>query len=194
MNKGSLLVFPFLLSANLLLGQGLDSGTQTLEPPRSRCHIFVDYQFIWTLEMVQEEDETPTPVVNIVTFTKGQWDLRPQQVHLFANRRREAVVKRFSIDTGVAGDPYIAQYMKVLGESFIGMDLVGDFEGFDELSQVSFDLAENRFILEPVDCFQFDTVVGKINQINFDSPDLRQDYSVLKLSLFGKREARRQHY
>jgi hypothetical protein len=176
------------------VGQVTNLPAQSDTPEKSRCHVFIDYQFIWTLEMVQGDGGTTIPVVNIVTFLKGQWDLRPEQVHLFANRRREAKIKRFSIDTGVAGDPYIVQYMKVIGDSFIGMDLVGEFEGFEELSQVYFDLAEYRFMLEPIDCFQFETLVGKINQINFDSPNLRQDYSVLKISLRGKREARRRHY
>jgi len=180
------LIFLLFISADLL--------GQPSEPEKSRCHVFIDYQFIWTLELVESDNETVVPVVNIITFVKGQWDLRPEQVHLFANRRREAEIKKFSIDTGVAGDPYIVQYLKVLGESFIGLDLIGDFEGFEELSQVQIDLGDNRFKLKPIDCFQYENLVGKINQINFDSPDLRQDYSVLKIDLYGTREAIRQHY
>ena len=190
MNKVLLLLVFLSLEADTLAQTQADRT----EPQKSRCHVFIDYQFIWTLEMVDGEAGTPTPVVNIVTFLDGQWDLRPKQVHLFANRRREAEIKRFSLDTGVAGDPYLVQYLKVLGESFIGMDLVGDFSGFEELSQVSFDLGDDRFVLEPVDCLQYETIVERINQVNFDSPDLRQDYSVLNLSLYGKREARRRHY
>jgi len=176
------------------MGQDTPVGVQPTESQKSRCHVFIDYQFIWTLEMVEEESETTTPVVNIVTFIKGQWDLRPEQVHLHASRRREATIKRFSIDTGVAGEPYEVPYLKVLGESFIGMDLVGEFQGFEELSQVYVDLADNRFVLEAIDCFQYESLVSKVNQINFDSPDLRQDYSTLKITPHGKREARRQHY
>jgi hypothetical protein len=194
MNKALLLVFFLSWGTNVPLGKAQDLAQQPAKPEKSRCHVFIDYQFIWTLEMVQGESEAAIPVVNIVTFTKGQWDLRPEQVHLFADRRREAKIKRFSIDTGVAGEPYVVQYMKVLGESFIGIDLIGEFQGFEELSKVYFDLGDNRFLLEPIDCFQYETLVGKINQVNFDSPDLRQDYSVLKVSLYGKREARRRHY
>jgi hypothetical protein len=190
MNWLSLFAILLLPSAALPGGQEPDPN----QPERSRCHVFIDYQFIWTLEMVEAEGEPAIPVVNIVTFAKGQWDLRPEQVHLFANRRREAEVKRFSIDTGVAGEPYVVSYLKVQGESFIGMDLTGDFSGFEELSQVAFDLGDNRFILEPIDCLQYENLVGKINQVNFDSPNLRQDYSVLKIGLHGKREARRIHY
>jgi hypothetical protein len=184
MKKALLLVC--LVSTNLL--------GQPAELQKSRCHVFIDYQFIWTLEMVEGENDTIIPVVNIVTFAKGQWDFRPEQVHLLADRGREAKIERFAIDTGVAEDPYVVQYLKVLGESFIGMDLEGEFQGFEELSQVYIDLADSRFVLEAIDCFQYETLVGKINQVNFDSPDLRQDYSVLKLGLHGKREALRKHY
>jgi hypothetical protein len=167
---------------------------ETADPPKSRCHVFIDYQFIWTLEMVESDAGQVVPVVNIITFAEGQWDLRPGQVHLFRSKRREAEVERFSIDTGVAADPYVVQYLKVLGESFIGLDLVGDFNGFEELTSVSFDLGNSRFTLDPIDCAQYERLVNQINLINFDSPDLRQDYSVLKIRPLGKREARRQHY
>ena len=178
-----------------LQGQfGTEEGAEPNGIQKSSCHLFIDYQFIWTVEMVEGESGTVVPVVNVITFSKGQWDLRPEQIHLHKNRRSEAEIRRFSIDTGVAGEPYEVTYLKVLGESFIGMDLIGEFEGFEELSQVYIDLADSRFVLEAVDCFEYETLVGKINQINFDSPDLRQDYSVLKLGLQGKREARRQHY
>jgi hypothetical protein len=182
MKKGLLL---FCLLSNSLFGQ---------DTVKSRCHLFIDYQFIWTLEMVDGEGGTAVPVVNIVTFKKGQWDLRPEQIHLMANRHQEAEIKRFSIDTGVAGEPYLVQYLKVLGESFIGMDLVGDFRGFEELRQVNIDLGGNRFTLEALDCLEFGNLIEKVNQVNFESPDLRQDFSVLKITPHGRREARRRHY
>jgi hypothetical protein len=195
MKKSSLLV-PLILAILFCGGFAAvhsQGQTETAEAMKSRCHVFVDYQFIWTVEMVEGEYGI-VPVVNIITFSKGQWDLRPEQIHLHKNRRREAEIERFSIDTGVAGEPYEVPYLKVLGESFIGMDLIGEFDGFEELSKVYIDLADNRFVLEAVDCFQYETLVGKINQINFDSPDLRQDFSVLKLRLHGRREARRRHF
>ena len=181
------LLLLFLFAGEVILAQ-------TVEPPKSRCHVFIDYQFIWTLEMVESDAGQIVPVVNIITFAEGQWDLRPEQVHLFRSKRVEAEVERFSIDTGVATDPYVVQYLKVLGESFIGLDLVGDFNGFEELSRVYFDLGSNRFTLAPIDCMQYERLVNRINQINFDSPDLRQDYSVLKIRPRGKREAIRRHY
>ncbi len=113
---------------------------------------------------------------------------------LVKGRRREAEVEKFSIDTGVPGEPYVVQYLKVHGESFIGLDLKGDFEGYSELKEVSIDLGNNRFILERIDCLAFEALAQRINQVNFESPDLHQDYEVLKIELMGKREARRKRY
>jgi hypothetical protein len=156
--------------------------------------VFIDYQFIWTLEMVKRPGGDSVPVLNIITFKDGEWDLRPEQVHLEDRRRREIEVEKFSIDTGVPGEPYVVQYMKVHGESFIGLDLKGDFGGLHELKEVSIDLGNDRFILEPVDCLAFEGIAHKINQVNFESPDLHQDYEVLEIELRGRREARRKRY
>ncbi|UCF35414.1 MAG: hypothetical protein JSU96_11225, partial [Acidobacteriota bacterium] len=148
-----------------------------------------------TLELVQPPGGGASiPVLNIVTFVEGQWDLRPDQLHLMNDRGREAEIKRMSIDTGVPGEPYIVQYLKVQGDSFIGLDLVGEFEGFDQLTEVSIDLGESRFRLKPVDCLDFEGLVHRINQVSFESPDLHQDYEVLGIELIGTREARRRYY
>jgi hypothetical protein len=160
---------------------------------QSRCHVFIDYQFIWTLEVVSDYQGNSTPILNIVTIVDGQWDLRPNQIHLKEGNRREFEIERFSIDTGV-GDGLQRKYLKVLGESFIGIDLQGEFQQLDELTEVSIELGNDVFVLEPVDCLRFETIVHQVNQINYDSPDIRQDYDVLKIDVLGKREARRRFY
>jgi hypothetical protein len=72
------------------------------------------------------------------------------------------------------------------------LDLAGDFEGFHELSEAAIDLGDHRFVLQPIDCLDFEALAERINQVNVDSPDLRQDYAVLKIDLMGRLEARRQ--
>ena len=160
----------------------------------SACHIFIDHQFIWTLEVTRTAGGSAAPILNIITFVEGQWDLRPTQIHLVNEQKREAEIEKFSIDTGIIEDPYFLRYLKVQGDSFIGLDLLGDFEGFETLRQVSIELGDNRFILEPVDCLDFERIAHQINQINYDSPDIRQDYEVLEIPLRGRREARRLFY
>jgi hypothetical protein len=160
----------------------------------SRCHVFIDYDFIWTLEMVKPGDGSAVPILNIITFGEGEWDFRPEHIHIMKDRRREAQIDRFSIDTGVPGEPYGVPYLKVLGDSFIGMDLIGDFQGFEEPRQISIDLGNNRFTLEPVDCLEYENIAHRINQVNFETPDIHQDYEILGIETMGKREARRQYY
>ena len=160
----------------------------------SGCHLFIDYQFLWTLEIVSNPGGGPIPILNIITFDTGEWDFRPVQIHILSNTGTEAKVERFSIDTGVPGEPYIVHYLKVLGNSFIGMDLKGDFEGYDQVKEVSIELGDTRFVLEPIDCLEYENVAQKINLINYESPNIREDYEVLKIEFKGKREARRRFY
>jgi len=171
------------------------AALQALETPaESACHLFIDYRFIWTLEIIIQPNKSPVPILNIITFTDGEWDLRPNQIHLVSKTGAEAEVERFSIDTGVPGDPYVVHYLKVLGNSFIGMDLLGDFRGFDQVKEASIELGDTQFILEAVDCLEFENIAYRINQVNYDSPDIRQDFEVLKIEFKGKRKARRRFY
>jgi hypothetical protein len=155
----------------------------------SRCHVFVDYENIWTLEMVETRSGERVPILNIITFTSGEWELRPQQIHIYNNRGREARIDRFSIDTGIADEPYLTPVLRVLANSFIGVDLVGRFRGFEEPQRVTIDLGEHRFELVPIPCLEYDTLAEKINGVNFDSPNIREDFAVLRLEPMGKRAA-----
>ena len=157
-------------------------------PASSRCHIFVDYENIWTLEMVQDSDRKRTPILNVITFQEGEQALRPRQVHLFNQKGKEAKVKKFSLDTGVPDEPYTTNFIKVLDRSFIGLDLKGNFGDFAEPSQVDIDLGELRFELQAIDCEEFEILAEKINNINVDSPDIKEDFCLLKIEHVGKKE------
>jgi len=191
---GILTAWLFLSVAPSLAAQAPIPAEPETPPKSSACHVFIDNQFIWTLEVTRTASGSPAPILNIITFIEGQWDLRPSQIHLVNDHKREAEIEKFSIDTGIIEDPYYLRYLKVQGGSFIGLDLLGDFEGFEALRQVVIELGDSRFTLEPVDCLDFETIAQQINQINFDSPDIRQDYEVLHIELRGHREARRQFY
>jgi hypothetical protein len=189
MRRHFIAILAFLAATSALVAQTPD------EPPRSSaCHVFIDYQFVWTLEVIRQPSGKAVPILNIVTFPKGQWDLRPTNIHILNNRREEAEIEKFSIDTGVPDEPYDLRYLKVHGDSFIGMDLIGDFQGFETPSKVTIELGDNNFDLEPIDCLEFENLVQLIDQINYESPDIRQDYDVLKIPFKGKREARRRSY
>lgn len=163
---------------------------QSDAPSTSRCHAYIDYEFIWTLEMVQSQAGKRVPILNVISFRSGEWEFRPNQVHLYNKDKREAKVEKFSIDTGIPEEPYLTEFIKILGNSFIGFDLIGRFDQFPELSQVAIDLGEHRFILQPLDCLQFEALVDKINNVNFDSPDVREDFLVLRIDPLGKKDVR----
>lgn len=160
----------------------------------STCFVFVDTQYIWTLEVVATPDNRPVPILNIVILTRGEWDFRPVQISLVNMEGRTADVERFSINTGVEGEPYLTNYLKVLGNNFIGVDLAGDFEEFRQLSEVRIQLGKNLFRLAPVPSDAYEVLASRINQINVDSPDIREDFKVLGINLLGERELLNQVY
>ncbi|MFB3903842.1 MAG: hypothetical protein ACE15E_10345 [Acidobacteriota bacterium] len=163
---------------------------QKKAPEQSRCHCFIDYENIWTFEMVQSQEGKRVPILNIITFTPGQWELRPNQVHIVNKKNKEARVEKFSMDTGIAEEPYISNTLKVLGNGFIGVDLLGNYDDFGEPTKVSIDLGEQRFNLQPMDCLEFEMLAEQINKINVDSPKLKEDFDVLKIEPRGAKSPR----
>lgn len=160
---------------------------QAADAQPSGCHVYIGYELIWTFEMV-----SGTPVLNIVSFVEGEWMLRPEQILIQGRdqRRRGARIRRFSIDTGVPGDPYNVNFLRVQGNSFIGLDLLGDFSNYQTPASVKIDLGNHRYELQPVDCLDFEMLVEKISRVNFNSPDIREDFRVLKIEVMGRRVPR----
>jgi hypothetical protein len=167
---------------------GAQPGQKKVEA--SRCHVFIDYENIWTFEMVQNDEGKGVPILNVITFTPGQWEMKPNQVHVVNGKNREARIERFSMDTGIAEEPYISNSLKVLGNGFIGIDLMGNFDDHAEPTKVFIDLGDQRFELLPMDCMQFDMLAEQINKINVDSPAVKDDFDVLKIQHQGTKVAK----
>ena len=184
--KAILFAFHLLPAAPAALAQ-LSPTDTTESATASACHAFVDFENIWTVELIRSRDDKITPILNIVTFTKGEWDLRPDQIHIFNGKGKEARIKRFAMDTGVPGDAYKSNYLKVLGNSFIGVDLEGKLKDFPSSPRVTIDLAHHRYELQPLDCEAFDNLANRINKINFNSPDIREDFDLIKIPHLGRR-------
>lgn len=153
----------------------------------SRHHVFINEQFIWTLEMVRN-GASETAVLNIISFEKGEWLLRPRSIRIHNGKGERARIEKFSLETGM--QPIISSRFKVLGNSFVGIDLIGEFEGFGEPARVSIDLGEFRYRLAPIDPLGFENLADQINRVNYDSPDVSQDYEVLGIRHTGTREPR----
>ena len=173
-----------ILSAALLVSMQIPASAQS----PSACHVFIDDENIWTLEIDRTSDGTVVPLLNIIAFTAGRWDLRPEQIQLYGPDSSPAQVREFWMETGAPDEPYIKmRYLAVLGDSFIPLELVGDFNGLDALSRVAIDLGRDRFELAPLDCGDYDQLAGKIDRVNLDSPDLWEDFRVLGIEFVGKR-------
>ena len=126
------------------------------------------------------------PIINILTFSPGEWDFRPREIHLY-NRDQETRAEKFAMDTGVPEEPYLTEYLRVLGNNIIGLNLLGDFDDFAESTQVVIDLGEDRFQLEPLECMDFEALAGKIGRINFNSPNIWEDFEVLQIEFMGQK-------
>jgi len=174
-----------LLTIFWMTGSLLAQATGSADQNPSACHVFIDDENIWTLEVLEEPDRSLVPILNIITFTPGRWDFRPGQVSIQGAEGTSAQVRSFSMDTGVPGEPYVMEYLAVRGNSFLGLDLIGNFEEFAAPSQVTIDLGRYRFELQPLDCAEFNRVAGQIDQVNFDSPNLWEDFRVLEIQFIG---------
>ena len=175
-------VLPVLVAVLLaVLQPAPESRLEKLE--RSKCHIFIDYRIIWTVEVAEEFNQAPVPILNIITFEAKEAPLKPEQIHLYDARGRTAEVKKFAIETGF--EPYITNYLRVLTSSFIGLDLQGDFEGFSEPERVTIELGETEYTLQAVDCLDYEMLAEQINKVNYDSPDIKEDFDLLRIPHIG---------
>lgn len=181
---------PSTVFLSLLLALAWTPPRDKSPPPSSPCHVFIDNGHIWTLETVQSPGGARVPILNIITLIPGEWDFRPGQIHIHNKQGKQAQLQKFSMDTGVAGEPYTMRYLKVLGNSFIGLDLIGECDDFAEPARVIIDLGDHRFKLQAMDCSEFEALAEKINQVNFDSPDIREDFEVLKIEFLGTKGPR----
>jgi len=177
----------FLIASQLPLSY--DKEIQEVEA--SRCHIFIDYSNIWTLEVVEQFGRPPVAILNVITFNEEEQAFKPEQVQIYNTQGMSAEIEKLSIDTGVSGDPYITNYLKILPNSFIGMDLVADMSKFEEPDRVSVELGESEFFLMPVDCLDFETLAQRIDSINVNSPNIREDFDVLNIPQLGRKGERR---
>ena len=118
----------------------LTSASQLEEPEVSSCHIFIDNQIIWTVEVVEGSNQFPVPIVNVVTFEMEETVLRTRHIFLFNKANRTAEINRFSIETGF--EPYLTNNLKILPSSFIGFDLKGNFKGFLKPTRVVIELGK----------------------------------------------------
>lgn len=162
----------------------LVSPTYAAEP--SLCHAFVDYDFIWTLEVVRQRAAV-TPILNVVAFSSGEWEVQPAQIKITDEKGAERKVEDFSFDSGDPAKPYLNPYFKLRGGEFIGMDLIGDFSTVDAFSRVEIETGKDRFILEPMDCNSFEELADKIGELEIGTGNQVAAFQMLNIQLLGER-------
>jgi len=144
--------------------------------------VFVDYDYIFTLELV----ENKVPILSFANITDKRLQLSPGGILLYMRGRRYPV--RFLVmDTGNDREHVTIPSTKMYGHSSFGYALKGDFDGMQKLDKVSVKVLGEVLQFEPVSRNEFEVLAAKINRINLASPDIRDDYRVLRIPIKGKR-------
>ena len=153
-------------------------------PPleKSSYFAFVDRDYIFTVEL-------PKPRVllfNFISMVDKDHSLQAKQIRLTLENRK-IPGKFFMIDTGDPKEPVLVPSLRMRPRSSFGVRLQADFGDERELLGVTIRLGEEDFKLVPLASFDFENLSLKVNRINLDSPDFRDDWRVLKLEMLGAR-------
>ena len=153
---------------------------------KSPYHVFLDYDFAVTLEVV-EDGNMVTPILNMIAFSGGSWEISPADIKLLNDKGLYASEFRFSLDTG-GSQPYVTTFLKLSGGDYLGFDLVGDFGDYKEPKLARIRFGEEWFTLDPLDRDAFDTVINGLSLLDLSNPDLIRAFEKLDLRLLGSRE------
>ncbi len=155
------------------------------ETKASKRHFaFVDFDFIFTLELVRPG----VPILNFVLPGKGNYFLKADDIRILAGIKLYRP-RLMEVDTGQARDSMRISGIQVHPHSSFGLTLLGDFAGVDAIDRVSIRMGSNQFQLEAIDGESFEVLARQVNRLNLLSPDIREDYRVLKILPRGRRTA-----
>lgn len=154
------------------------------EPGKSAYYAFVGREYIFTIEVVKPG----TPLLNFVSLSDGEKKLAANNVILLIGNRKVAV-KLFFVDSGPGQEPIPVSSIQMHPRSSFGFRLQGSLGDATELHGAEIKIDRDVFKLAPLSEFDFETLVRKVNRINLESPDFRDDYRVLKLEYIGTRSS-----
>ena len=177
----------FILFSLVLLGWGLVGHLMVGAPPAQpsgQLFAFVDYDFIFTLELVRPG----VPILNFVHAGKGNYFLKADEIRIIAGIKLYRP-RLFEVDTSVAKDPMRISGLRVHPHSSFGLTLVGDLAGLEAIDKVTVKLGADLFQLQPMDKTAFEVLAKQVNQLNLLSPDIREDFRVLEIRPCGSRKA-----
>lgn len=169
-----------------LVGASSGPGLFAQELEKSSFHVFLDYDFAVTLEVV-EDGNLVTPILNMIAFSGGTWEISPADIKLLNDKGLYASEFKFSLDTG-GSQPYVTTFLRLSGGDYLGFDLVGDFGDYREPKLARVRFGEEWFTLEPLEEDAFETVIKGLNLLDLTDPDLIRAFERLDLRLLGSRE------
>jgi hypothetical protein len=143
---------------------------------------FVDREYIFTVEVVKPG----VLLFNFISMVDKDQNLQAKQIRLTLENRK-IPGKFFIIDTGDPKEPVTVPSLRMRPRSSFGVRLQGEFGDERELLGVTVRIGEEDFRLVPLASFDFENLSLKVNRINLDSPDFRDDWRVLKLEMLGTR-------
>ncbi len=149
---------------------------------RSGYFAFVDRDYIFTIEMVKPG----VPLFNFISMTDTERLLPAKEVRLTLEGRK-ATGRLFMVDTGNPKEPLVVPSVRLRPKSSFGVRLDGDFGDAKELLGVTVRCGPDDFFLAPLSSFDFENLALKVNRLNLGSPDLKDDWRVLKLEPIGTR-------
>jgi hypothetical protein len=143
---------------------------------------FVDHEFIFTVEVVKPG----VPLFNFVSMSDNECNLLAKNVRLTLESRKVPGLF-FLVDTGNPKEPMIVPSVRMRPRSSFGVRLQGDFGQEKELMGATIRVGDDDLKLAPLARFEFENLVLKVNRINLESPDFREDWAILKLEVIGTR-------
>lgn len=148
---------------------------------KSAYFAYVGRDYIFTIEIVGPG----MPLFNFVSMTDSEEQLRAQNIRLTLGNR-QVDVKLFAIEPDSAQQPLKVSSLRMRPRSSFGFMLEGSFGEAKEIYGAEIELGKKNFKLAPLHGSDFDTLVQKVNQLNLESPDFRDDFRVLNLELTGQ--------
>jgi hypothetical protein len=158
-------------------------GAQEPEKASKRHFIFLDQEFIFTLELVQ----AGVPILNFVNLGSGNYHLQAPEVRIISGIKLYRP-RLFDVETSDRRDPLRVGSLKIHPHSSFGVTLMGDLSQVTEIDRVTIQIGTDQFNLQSISAKAFDALSQKIGNINLLSPDIREDFRVLELQPLGQRK------
>ncbi len=171
-----------LLMPMALIGLPAQQNAPPSAAEKSAYFAFVDHDFIFTVEVVRPG----VPLLNFVSMTDHNMILAAKQVRLKLENRT-APATFFVVDTGDPKQPINTPSLTMRPRSYFGTRLQGNFNEARELMGVAIQVGDEDFKLVSLTSLAFESLVLKVNRINLNSPDFRDDWRVLNLETMGSR-------